>query len=491
MCNPIFINTFVVFVRLYWFEKRFQNIVLESHKLRKTRTRERSFSKAEGAEERDNSWEERRVGSHTVNVMRPGDKVMEVAKHYAGESDSSGGEQGESEQSARNTGSAANSSPEKDEPPLNFPEKIRREITFADEIKPVKTEEDRLPSQRSPEQHIAFLENQRNPKDHSVLYIPGPRDFDRGDQPQSINEEEEDLFQLRQNARILSDKDFEDFEKHKANGRTARRGSVVSKFNPFSRESSQAKEDSDGLRHRRRNSFVRHLTTEEDDDDYMPPYLSWQPTLGRNSTFVDLTEEQREELGGIEYRALKTLAIVLVCYFLGFHVLGVVCFVPWILRSSPYYQNVLAEAGSNKTWWGIFTPASCFNDLGYTLTPDSMLSFQTATFPLLLGSFLILIGNTGFPCMLRFVIWSASKLVPRESALYEELRFLLDHPRRCFTLLFPSKATWWLFWILVLLNGIDVVLFIVLDVSCDCLDEDCRLTCTAPRSCRDDALTCQ
>ena len=47
------------------------------------------------------------------------------------------------------------------------------------------------------------------------------------------------------------------------------------------------------------------------------PYLSWQPTLGRNSQFVNLTAEQREELGGIEYRALKTLAKILIGYFVG------------------------------------------------------------------------------------------------------------------------------------------------------------------------------
>jgi len=104
-------------------------------------------------------------------------------------------------------------------------------------------------------------------------------------------------------------------------------------------------------------------------------------------------------------------------------------------------------------------------DVGYTLTPDSMNSFPTAVFPLLLLIFLIIIGNTGFPCMLRFLIWVTSKLVPRESAIWEELKFLLDHPRRCFTLLFPSKATWWLFWILVILNGIDLVFYIILDVS--------------------------
>ena len=125
------------------------------------------------------------------------------------------------------------------------------------------------------------------------------------------------------------------------------------------------------------------------------------------------------------------------------------------------------------TGWfrGIFTPASLLNDLGFTLTPDSFQSFQKAVLPLLLGSFLIIIGNTGFPCMLRFVIWIASKVSSRHSGVWEEFRFLLDHPRRCFTLLFPASATWWLFWILVVLNGLDLILFIVLDVS---IPRDCH-----------------
>ena len=67
--------------------------------------------------------------------------------------------------------------------------------------------------------------------------------------------------------------------------------------------------------------------------------------------------------------------------------------------------------------------------------------------------------------MLRFIIWITSKIVPQHSGVWEELKFLLDHPRRCFTLLFPSTATWWLFWILVILNGVDIVFFIILDVS--------------------------
>src|SRR3954447_23255455 len=98
-----------------------------------------------------------------------------------------------------------------------------------------------------------------------------------------------------------------------------------------------------------------------------------------------------------------------------------------------------------------------FNDLGFTLTPESMIPFQFAVLPLLIGTFLIIIGNTGFPCMLRFVIWLSHKFVPYGSGVWEELRFLLDHPRRCFTLLFPSGANWWLFWVLVLMNVIDLI----------------------------------
>lgn len=121
--------------------------------------------------------------------------------------------------------------------------------------------------------------------------------------------------------------------------------------------------------------------------------------------------------------------------------------------------------GSKLPWWGIFTSASAFDDLGFTLTPDSMISFQKAVFLLLLMAFLIIIGNTGFPCMLRLVIWSLTKFARPGTALWEELKFLLDHPRRCFTLLFPRNATWWLFAILIALNGIDVIFFIILDVS--------------------------
>lgn len=194
------------------------------------------------------------------------------------------------------------------------------------------------------------------------------------------------------------------------------------------------------------------------------PYLSWNARPGRNSTFIGLNEAQRDELGGIEYRSLKTLAVILISYYLFFHVFGIICLVPWIMRSTEY-GPVIRQAGQGRPWWGVFTAGSAFNDYGLTMTPNSMESFQHAAFPLLVMSFLIIIGNTAFPCMLRFIIWILSIVVRRDTPLWDELRFLLDHPRRCFTLLFPQKATWWLFATVISLNVVNMVVLVVLNVG--------------------------
>lgn len=135
------------------------------------------------------------------------------------------------------------------------------------------------------------------------------------------------------------------------------------------------------------------------------------------------------------------------------------------IHAKQQYGVVVDEAGVSRTWWSFYTSNSAFMDLGLTLTPDSMISFRKSTFVMMIFWLLIIAGNTGFPVFLRFMIWALSRIVPRGTGLWEELMFLLDHPRRCFTLLFPSSATWWLFLILVVLNVIDLVFFLILDVS--------------------------
>ena len=81
---------------------------------------------------------------------------------------------------------------------------------------------------------------------------------------------------------------------------------------------------------------------------------------------------------------------------------------------------------------------------------------------------MVLAGNTCYPVFLRLIIWTLFTTLPDNEKFSDyktTLRFLLDHPRRCYTNLFPSRHTWWLFSTLVVLNGTDWTAFEVLNVS--------------------------
>ncbi|MCJ1380624.1 hypothetical protein MMC17_003732 [Xylographa soralifera] len=83
-------------------------------------------------------------------------------------------------------------------------------------------------------------------------------------------------------------------------------------------------------------------------------------------------------------------------------------------------------------------------------------------------SLLILAGNTCYPIFLRFLLWSIAKVLPNRGAFIETkstIRFLLDHPRRCYTTLFPSSHTWWLLGTIVVLNCTDWAAFEVLNIG--------------------------
>ncbi|KAL2835932.1 cation transport protein-domain-containing protein [Aspergillus pseudoustus] len=461
LTTPIFIHTALVFIRLYWFEKRFQHVVRDARALRSTKSRLRTIS-----EDKDTAREEAGINGRPIVVLR--------------------GNSANNSQDGPSAAAAPRSPEESDSEsvsPTSNASSVHRTVT--EDYMNTTVNRDfgslRVPAQLGPEHHIAFLEKQR--KNKGALRIPSPREYDRGGVPQVLEDEENDGNKLTRSGTAQSEprspRSVAEQDTVPATDGphitinepdmpwTRTRNSTFPRLDtrPTVRETM---EDGDpatlGRTNTRRPTFtgiVRSLTQERDRPTL--PYLSWDATVGRNSNFIDLTEEQRDELGGIEYRALKTLAVILIGYYVLFHLIGIIGLLPWIMGT--HWGNVVKAAGQGRPWWAIFTAASAFNDVGFSLTPDSMLQFQSAVWPLLLMTFLIIIGNTAFPCMLRFIIWVLSKVVSKETPLWEELKFLLDHPRRCFTLLFPRNATWWLFAILVLLNGIDLIFFIILDLN--------------------------
>lgn len=195
------------------------------------------------------------------------------------------------------------------------------------------------------------------------------------------------------------------------------------------------------------------------------PGLSSQATLGRNSQFYNLTTEDRERLGGIEYRSLKLLLKIVIGFFFGLQFFGIICLVGWIQYAPEKYRSYLASCGVDHIWWAFYSAQTMADNLGFTLTPDSMISFRDATFPLIVMTFLAFAGNTLYPCLLRLVIWIMFKLVPTNSSLKKPLEFLLKYPRRCYMLLFRSRPTWILFWIIAAMNIVDVILIVALDLD--------------------------
>lgn len=499
--TPIFINTIVVFVRLFWFEKRFQHIVQDVKNLR--RTRSRSIASVSSSAPDD----ERGIRGRPIVVLR--DASGQAEGHPIMNNKSAPPSRANSPISSSSSSSSSSTSPEKTIRPGDEKRLANRgdrdgdddddadddndsmdgiRILSSDRLPGLNFRGMRLPAQMSPDQHIAFLERQR--RETGALRIPSPREFDRGGFPTTLDEAlsgDEDGNDLKRRVTTKSENNNDNEpqsptqapsrQPNQSSGphitieapairpshtRTTTLPRSLSRSRTLDSEADDPDDPNSGKKRRRMSKMFRSLTQSKDEENL--PYLSWQPTIGRNSAFIDLTEEQRDELGGIEYRSLKKLAIILVSYYLFFHALGFICLCPWIMTRKSY-GKVVTDDGQGRPWWALFTSASSFNDLGFTLTPDSMVSFNHAVFPLLLLAFLIVIGNTGFPCMLRFIIWVLSKLVPRDSATWEELRFLLDHPRRCFTLLFPRGATWWLVLVLIILNGVDVIFFIILDLN--------------------------
>ncbi|KZV69989.1 hypothetical protein PENSPDRAFT_651888 [Peniophora sp. CONT] len=211
-----------------------------------------------------------------------------------------------------------------------------------------------------------------------------------------------------------------------------------------------------------------------DDGATVVPYISFDAIIGRNSRFHELTNEQLEELGGVEYRALNALLWLLPLYFFGVQLIAFAVIAPYMTYTQKF-QDDFRPPQQHKfispTWFSLFQVVSAFTNTGTSLVDQSMIPFQTAYPMIFFLGWCILAGNTAFPIFLRFGIWSLHKLCPKRSSVNETLHFLLDHPRRCFIYLFPSHQTWFLFLVLVGLNLTDWVCFLLLDIGNEEIDK--------------------
>ena len=173
-----------------------------------------------GENELDTEQEERGVGARKIVVMHPGDRTMSAAENHMPQKGDGEAESEDTSAQSSSTGTltgtnapsaeeaealrldtAAAVKPEED--PALEPKSARpnRAITFADEtdtnprtMAPARAQSDMMdhyPSPRSPDQHVSFLMRQRQQSKDRPLFIPGPRDFDKGHGPEEIEDEDD------------------------------------------------------------------------------------------------------------------------------------------------------------------------------------------------------------------------------------------------------------------------------------------------------------
>lgn len=188
----------------------------------------------------------------------------------------------------------------------------------------------------------------------------------------------------------------------------------------------------------------------------------------RTRSSDSLTRHERLKLGGTEYRALRFLSVLVPVYALLWQLIGSVALGAWIanIQPQPAWGN-----GMSPWWNGIFNGVSAFNNSGMSVLDANMIPYQDSYFVLLTMGALILAGNTAFPLFLRLSVWLCLKCLhlttgPDDLAEWKStLEYILRYPRRLFLYLFPSRQTWWLVFMIFILNGIDWIAFVVLNIG--------------------------
>ncbi|CAG8904765.1 unnamed protein product [Penicillium egyptiacum] len=161
-----------------------------------------------------------------------------------------------------------------------------------------------------------------------------------------------------------------------------------------------------------------------------------------------------KEIGEVECRALLLTAVFIILYFIGFLVLGIVGIGLWSKFVRP---DIPREDGASPFWAGAFLATSALCNNGMSLIDANMGGYQNEPFPLLACGFLILAGNTLFPCLLRLLIWGLRKMLPNNPTWQSWRRtfdFTLSDSQKACAYLYPASHTWFILGTVVVLNAI-------------------------------------
>lgn len=102
-------------------------------------------------------------------------------------------------------------------------------------------------------------------------------------------------------------------------------------------------------------------------------YMASKGLVSRNSQFHDLTAAEREELGGVEYKAVSFLSVVVFLYIILFLLLGMIGVGGWLEANDP---AVTRSNGLSPFWTGAFFAVSALVNSGMSLLDANMTALQ-------------------------------------------------------------------------------------------------------------------
>lgn len=154
----------------------------------------------------------------------------------------------------------------------------------------------------------------------------------------------------------------------------------------------------------------------------------------------------------LEYKALRMVLKIMLGYWFVSHVLGFLIFFSYFAFGEGQIQDKFYMEGLTPFWHALYLTVSSFQNNGLVMTPSSVMDFAES--PILLNTVgaLIILGNTGLPIMVRLIATFLERSAEPGSERQMVLDFLLEHPRRCFTHMFPAVHTLWLLLVVIVLN---------------------------------------
>ncbi|CAE7039374.1 TRK2 [Symbiodinium sp. CCMP2592] len=165
----------------------------------------------------------------------------------------------------------------------------------------------------------------------------------------------------------------------------------------------------------------------------------------------------------MEYKALGKVLKIMLGYWFVSHALGTLVFYLYFKLGHGEIQEKFREEGLRPIHHALYLSVSSFQNNGLVMTPSSVMDFVRSPILLTTIGALIILGNTGLPIMVRLIaaIWRRSTRPHSETR--KVLDFLMEHPRRCFTHMFPAVHTMWLMLVVVGLNVLGTIVILIQD----------------------------